>query len=521
MTHVAEKKSARQALISQAFFAAAVVGGPALLLWHLHGQWNPDGEYAYAWVVPLLAAFLCKSRWDDRPLPSASVKHALFAALGFALFMPPTRWLLEAAPERGVCDWSYATACLGISLSLILLAGGSAWLRWFSFPFLFLLTTVPWPHSLEQILSNPLMRGTAGATVEILCLMGIPSVQTGNLVHIETGVLDIAEACSGIRSLQAMVMISLFLGELFRLRPVRRFLLIAAGLAFTLLANVIRTAVLAGVGFKHGMKAVDDYHDAAGFAVLALSLVGTLGLAFMLRTEKSRTPHLAPPATGLALPLKLCSGLLLWFLVGEIAVEAWYRLHESAWQGWSWSVEWPGHVEDFHFTEIPRHSIRNLMCDEAHAASWRGSDGSDWSLYWLRWNPGNVAAEAAKAHRPDVCLTAEGAALERNLGLHYISAGGRQIPFQGYSFRSGDKIRYVYFCNSEERSGAAAIGWNRQFEALSLMQRACRGWRHSGEQSLELAVSGYLSESNAQQALKSQIEQLMQFNRSTRSMPEN
>ncbi|MDD5262747.1 MAG: exosortase/archaeosortase family protein [Methylacidiphilales bacterium] len=492
-------------------FAAAVILAPTLLLWHLHGQWNPNGEYAYAWVVPLLSAFLCKLRWDDRPLPSTPIESAAFPAIIFALLTLPALWLHEAAPERSICAWSYAIASIGISLSLISLAGGASWLRWFSFPFVFILTTVPWPHALELFVSNPLMRGTARATVEILCLAGIPSLQSGNLVRIETGILDIAEACSGVRSLQAMVMISLFLGELFRMKFVRRLLLLAIGLTATLVANVIRTVALAVIGFNQGMSAVDGYHDAAGLAVITFSLLSALVAAFMLRPAKTAAPIPDASWIGLTLPLKLCSALLLWLFTVEISVETWYRSHEPKWRGWSWSVQWPQHAEAFHFIEIPRRSLQVLMCDESHAATWREPDGSDWSLYWIRWNPGNPAAEAAKVHRPDVCLTAEGIVMEKDLGLNTVPFGRMQIPFHSYIFRSGEKIRHVFFCISEEWPGDPAIAWNPEFEAVDMIQRALKGRRHSGEQSLELAVSGYPSESAAQEAFKARLAQLMQI----------
>ncbi len=498
-------------------FAAAVILGPTLLLWHLHGQWNPDGEYAYAWAVPFMAAFLCKLRWDDRPTPSTPIKNTAFLAIVFALLTLPALWLHEAAPERSLCAWSYAIASIGISLSLISLVGGASWLRWFCFPFAFILTTVPWPHALEIFVSNPLMRGTARATVEILCLAGIPSVQSGNLVHIETGVLDIAEACSGIRSLQAMVMIALFLGELFRLKLARRLLLMVIGLTVTLLANVFRTVVLAVIGFNQSMSAVDGYHDAAGFAVITFSLLGALVGAFMLRPAKIAATIPDASWIGLALPIKLCSALLVWFFITEISVETWYRSHEPTWQGWSWSVQWPQHAEAFHFIEIPKRSLQVLMCDESHAATWKEPDGSDWSLYWIRWNPGNPAAEAAKVHRPDICLTAEGVIMEKDMGMHLISIGRMQIPFHGYIFRTGEKNRYVFFCISEERPGDPAIAWNPEFESADMIQRALKGWRHSGEQSLELAVSGYGSEQSAQEACKVRLAQLMQVRQGSAS----
>ena len=54
-------------------------------------------------------------------------------------------------------------------------------------------------------------------TVQALHLFGIPALQNGNLIEVKTGLLGINEACSGIRSFQATLMVSLFLGELYQM----------------------------------------------------------------------------------------------------------------------------------------------------------------------------------------------------------------------------------------------------------------------------------------------------------------
>jgi exosortase/archaeosortase family protein len=329
-------------------------------------------------------------------------------------------------------------------------------------------------------------------------------------VHIETGVIDIDEACSGIRSLQAMVMISLFLGELFRLKPGRRVLLMAFGIAATLLANVIRTVALARIGFSRGMGAIDNYHDAAGFAVLLLALAGTLLTAFKLRTERAPAPRATATGLGLPLPVALSGALLIWLCLGEISVEAWYRAHQPEWQGWSWTVSWPRRSEGFHFIDIPRRSLRLLMCDESQAAAWKEPDGAGWSLYWLRWNPGNPQAEAAKVHRPDVCLNAAGAIMENDTGT---LAGPAGIPFHSYTFLLGDKTLHVFFCLYEEGAGGGAPAANPHFEGTGMLERALKGRRHIGEQSLELALSGYPSVQSAQAAFEARLGQLMEIRR--------
>jgi len=489
---------------------AATAISPVLLSWHLHGQWVPDGAYAYGWIVPFLAAFLFKLRWDDRPPPSLPLSGMAFLAITCALLTLPARWLQEAAPERSICAWTYALAGGGITLSLIGMTGGAAWLRWFAFPVLFLLTAVPWPHTMEVLVSNFLMHGTAGITVEILCLAGVPAAQVGNLVHVETGVIDIDEACSGIRSLQAMVMFALFLGEMFRLVPARRLTLLVLGIAATLGANIIRTAVLSYLGFTLGMGMVDRFHDLAGLAVLIASLSTTIFAAYLLRPETIAI--LPAPAVPLSAPLslRLCAALLAWFVLQEVAVEGWYRWREPQWPGWSWSIQWPEQARNFHRFAIPERSRRLLLCDDSQAARWTESDGSDWSVYWIRWNPGNPQAEVAKVHRPDVCLNSEGALMDRDLGVHRVRVGSLEIPFHCYTFRMGEKTLFVFYCLYEERPHPPGPISIPQFEDTDMFQRAWEGRRHIGQQSLEVAVTGSLSQLAAQESFRMRLTQMMQ-----------
>ncbi len=493
-----------------ALILLALAAGPLLMLWHLHGAWNPDGAYSYGWVVPLLAAFLIKSRWDDRPWPSAPPKEMAVVAVVLALATLPTRWLHEAAPERTFSVWIYAVSCVGISLSLIWMAGGTAWLQWFAYPFAFLLTVVPWPRSVETLISDSLMKGTAWATVEILCLAGIPSIQSGNLVHIETGVIDIDEACSGLRSLQAMVMVSIFLGELFRLRLGARVALSVIALIITVFANILRTVSLSSIGFSQGMTSVDHFHDTAGIVVLILALLCTLLVAFLLRPEKlpAEVPEIF--ITSLKLPVVLSAVLVGWFIFEEVAVEGWYRWRETKWQGWSWSVAWPKEASGFRLEPIAPRSLRLLMCDSAQAGMWKGPGGVEWAMYWIRWNPGNTQAEVAKVHRPDVCLNAEGAVMEKDNGQRMFTVGSLRIPFHSYTFRLGDRLIYVFFCLSEERPGQTATTTAEpQFEGVDMLDRALKGQRHIAEQSLEIAISGCKSGAEAQKAFESRIQELM------------
>ena len=57
------------------------------------------------------------------------------------------------------------------------------------------------------------MQVVAWVTVGLLNLSHIAALQHGNLIEVKSGILGIDEACSGVRSLQASVMVAFFLAN--------------------------------------------------------------------------------------------------------------------------------------------------------------------------------------------------------------------------------------------------------------------------------------------------------------------
>src|SRR6266478_6737593 len=137
----------------------------------------------------------------------------------------------------------------------ISMGGGWPWLRHFAFPILFFLVAVPWPIHFEQVVVQGLMRAVAAINVSLLNIGGIPALQHGNVIEVGSGLIGIEEACSGVRSLQATLMISLFLGELYSFSVAGRFVLVIAGCVFAFICNLVRTGILVWLGAHRGASA--------------------------------------------------------------------------------------------------------------------------------------------------------------------------------------------------------------------------------------------------------------------------
>ena len=170
-----------------------------------------------------------------------------------------------------------------ISLCALHLAGGAPWLRHFAFPVLFFLVATPWPVQLEQTVVQLLMRADTAITIRILNLIGTLAVQHGNVIELSTGRVGIDDACTGVRSLQATLMVALFLGEFYRMRVWRRALLVVAGAAIAFVCNIGRTFLLCEVAANSGVAAIHRWHDPAGFTILIISLFALWGLSMWLK----------------------------------------------------------------------------------------------------------------------------------------------------------------------------------------------------------------------------------------------
>ena len=262
------------ALFPPAFIVACWI----LAIRHLSSDWTLNEQYHYGWLVPLLALYLVKVRFEQCPAPSPSPATGrvgfifILVALASALTMP----LREANMQWRSMGWWLTGLAATATLLGFWQAGGRRWLRHFIFPVLFIFTAVPLLRGIEENSMRWLMQHNARLAVEVLQWFGVEGYAKGNLITVPAGTLGVDEACSGIRSLQGTLMLTLFLGEILALTWPRRLALLLSGIGWALITNVVRTATLGWIADRRGMPAMEASHDTAGYTVLAIcsALVG-------------------------------------------------------------------------------------------------------------------------------------------------------------------------------------------------------------------------------------------------------
>lgn len=351
-------------------------------LWRqLSLDWSTNPQYSYGWGVPFLAIYLVWQRLQDRPEPEPDTrcfKHGLWALLLVAGLLP-LHLVQEANPDWRAVSWMSALEAVGLTVIALDRIGGKRWVRHFGVAVAFPLLAVPWPTPMEDIVIQSLMRGVARVSAEVVHWFGVPAVQRGNLIFLTNGVVGIDEACSGVRSVQSTLMMSVFLGELFCFSAGRRTLLVVLGLGAALVLNLGRALLLTGVAAKSGIGRIQAWHDPAGYTVLVVAFVLVWWIAVRLRrSTPSPAPMQEPRAWPNPLPAALVLGFGTWLLLVGVGTEAWYRAHELKLTApVTWALDWPTQEQGFSFDPVDESARRILRYSDGESARWHQPDGSE------------------------------------------------------------------------------------------------------------------------------------------------
>ncbi len=252
-------------------------------------------DYSYCLLVPLIFAYLVYLRWKDlqqAPIIKSNWSMALII-FGIVLY-----WF----GMRGENQY------FGYAAVQILLAGVILWLwgwavfRILLFPWAFFIFAYPLPF-LDPIIAFPLRMVMSTLAAHILPWIGVPCIQSGTGLLSPPDVLhglplgarfqiDIADPCSGIRSLFALMMFSALFGYLFLPRLWQQWLIFLSAFPLAILGNLARVIMLVlgslvfGSAFAVGTnEAPSWFHEGCGYVVYGVAL-GTEFLIASLLTRK-------------------------------------------------------------------------------------------------------------------------------------------------------------------------------------------------------------------------------------------
>ena len=239
----------------------------ASILGRLVGQWWNDPNFSHGFFVPAFALFVL---WQDRSrLASLPRAPSLWG-----LLILVTALCVLVGGVLGAELFLSRVSLLLLIAGLVVLFLGWNYLRSVLFPFAFLILMIPIPAIIFNQITFPLQILASKVAAAVLPLAGVPVLREGNVINLPTMPLEVAEACSGIRSLLSLATLAIIYGYLMETRNSVRVVLTLASVPIAVAANssrIVGTGLL--VQYWDPNKAEGFFHAFSGWLIFVISLV--------------------------------------------------------------------------------------------------------------------------------------------------------------------------------------------------------------------------------------------------------
>jgi exosortase len=257
----------------------------ALVLWlyspilvRLATQWWQDPTFSHGFFVPLFSIFVL---WQVRARFAQLVPGPSWSGLLLLAFSV----LVLIVGQMGAELFFSRFSLLLVLASLVVLFLGWNFFRAAVFPWAFLTLMIPIPAILFNQITFPLQLLASRLAAATLPLLGVPVLREGNIINLPSMSLEVAEACSGIRSLMSLVTLAILYGFVTEKRVWVRCLLAVMAVPIAVAANSVRiigTGLL--VQYWDAGTAEGYFHASWGWIIFVISLIMLFAFHALIRT---------------------------------------------------------------------------------------------------------------------------------------------------------------------------------------------------------------------------------------------
>jgi EpsI family protein len=246
------------------------------------GQQYSGQDYSYCLLVPLVLAWLI---FEERALLVREPVKGMNAAIGLLLFGLLLFWIGAKAGKQ----------IIGCGAIQVLLAGMILWFwgrsvfRVLLFPWAIITFAWPMPF-LDSAVAFPMRMIVSRLSAITLNLIGVHSIRTGTAIYSAPNPMkglaqggrfqiDIADPCSGIHSLVALLLFSALFSYFFLPHRWQQWAVFLSTIPFIIVGNIVRILLLVAGNIRYGeafaigtLQNPSWYHEACGFAVFVVVL---------------------------------------------------------------------------------------------------------------------------------------------------------------------------------------------------------------------------------------------------------
>ncbi|MGH9486273.1 MAG: exosortase [Terriglobales bacterium] len=247
-------------------------------------DWSTNPNYSHGFLIPFAIAFFL---WQERDRLARLPRRPSRLGLVLVVYSQAQYLLGVLGAER----FLQATSFLFLAAGIIMLLWGWAHLKVVSFEFLLALVAIPLPAIIFNEIAFPLQLIASRWAAALLNFCGVPVFRSGNILQLPFRALDVAEACSGIRSLFSLLALALMVAYFLPLRRWGKTLFVLSAVPIAIVANAIRIAATGLLGQYVGQEyATGFFHEFSGWVIFVLAFGLLLFEAALLQRGRRHPP---------------------------------------------------------------------------------------------------------------------------------------------------------------------------------------------------------------------------------------
>ena len=445
-----------------------------LLVWLYHSilyrlaiQWYGDPNFQHGIFVPAFSLFVL---WQERNKLKEVVSAPSWAGLPIFILA----LLMLVLGVLGVELFTSRLSMLILLAGLIILFRGWSFFRAVSFPWAFLVLMIPLPTLVLQKFTFPLQMLASKLSTSMLRLVGVPVFREGNVINLSRMPLEVAEACSGIRSLLTLVTLAIIYGYLLEKRIWVRVVLACAAVPIAVAANSFRifgTGLL--VQYWDPAKAEGFYHTFQGWLIFVVALILFFSLHSLInliwksapddKTERPQQAKAQPEIEKGAVASASVSNWSPRFLLSALlmlATAAGLQAHsqEEVFPPRQSLSSLPQQIDDWRSTDetLDQQTLDILGPGEFLVRDYENAkaNAQPWINLFIAYFPTQKMGETI--HSPNHCLPGNGWVPTLREVVHLTNPDGSSFPVNRYVVsKAGDRQIVLYWYLAHGRAVAS------------------------------------------------------------------
>ncbi len=247
----------------------------------LVSDWIHDPNYSHGFLIPIITGYLI---WLERD----KLKTAKIAPSWWGLIVILLAGAIYLIGRTGGEYYSQRFSIIVMLYGFILSFWGIEVLKICFWPIAYLIFMIPLPYVIYNEIAFPLKLFATHIATSCLQLLGFPIYSSGNIIYLPHMTLEVADACSGIRSLISILALGVILAKFTQDTWIKRIVLVILSIPIVIAANILRIIITGIFAVEDPVLAQGFFHEFTGEIVFLLGLVLLFLVAFLLRKIGSK-----------------------------------------------------------------------------------------------------------------------------------------------------------------------------------------------------------------------------------------